>query len=222
MQEMQVLPLCWEDPLEEEMATHSIFLLGEFHGQRSLVDYSPWGRTWLSSWAQTHTHSPNIHRKTELQRGWETCSQRFMWLLLEMIRAVSKTHNRQGKGGETLGRRRISLCKQWAKNSGGGTGPDPQENQDKRRKHLQKPKLKHDAKHLCSEMGGALVFGQPSIGWLATNGQAGTNALANRGSTGKLTKERANHILSYMRLGSTRCKNFLEKSRMRKQVVVLT
>ena len=45
MQEMQVLPLCWEDPLEEEMATHSIFLLGEFHGQRSLVDYSPWGRT---------------------------------------------------------------------------------------------------------------------------------------------------------------------------------
>ena len=35
----------WEDPLEKEMATHSIFLLGEFHGQRSLVDYSPWGRT---------------------------------------------------------------------------------------------------------------------------------------------------------------------------------
>ena len=45
MQEMWVLSLCWEDPLEEEMATHSIFLLGEFHGQRSLVDYSPWGRT---------------------------------------------------------------------------------------------------------------------------------------------------------------------------------
>jgi len=45
MQEMRVLSLCWEDPLEEEMATHSIFLLGEFHGQRSLVDYSPWGRT---------------------------------------------------------------------------------------------------------------------------------------------------------------------------------
>ena len=34
-----------EDPLEEEMATHS-------HGQRSLVGYSPWGhksRTWLSN-----------------------------------------------------------------------------------------------------------------------------------------------------------------------------
>ena len=27
------------------MATHSIFLPGEFHGQRSLDGYSPWGCT---------------------------------------------------------------------------------------------------------------------------------------------------------------------------------
>ena len=36
----------WEDPLEKGMATHSsisVFLPGEFHGQRSLVGYSPWG-----------------------------------------------------------------------------------------------------------------------------------------------------------------------------------
>ena len=26
------------------MATHSIFLPGESHGQRSLMGYSPWGR----------------------------------------------------------------------------------------------------------------------------------------------------------------------------------
>ena len=26
------------------MATHSVFLLGESHGQRSLAGYSPWGR----------------------------------------------------------------------------------------------------------------------------------------------------------------------------------
>ena len=31
-----------EDPLEKEMATHSVFLPGKFHGQRSLVGYSPW------------------------------------------------------------------------------------------------------------------------------------------------------------------------------------
>ena len=33
-----------EDPLEEGMATPlPVFLPGESHGQRSLVDYSPWG-----------------------------------------------------------------------------------------------------------------------------------------------------------------------------------
>ena len=40
-QEMQVQPLGCEDPLEEEMATHSSVLPGEFHGQRSLASYSP-------------------------------------------------------------------------------------------------------------------------------------------------------------------------------------
>ena len=34
---MQVWVLGWEDPLEKEMAMHSIFFPGEFHGQRSLV-----------------------------------------------------------------------------------------------------------------------------------------------------------------------------------------
>ena len=32
-----------EDPLEKEMATYSSFLPGEFHGQRSLEGYHPWG-----------------------------------------------------------------------------------------------------------------------------------------------------------------------------------
>ena len=31
-----------KDPLEKEMTTHSSFLPGESHGQRSLVGYSPW------------------------------------------------------------------------------------------------------------------------------------------------------------------------------------
>ena len=44
MQETQVCSLGQKDPLEKEMATHSIFLPGEFHEQRSLADYSPWGR----------------------------------------------------------------------------------------------------------------------------------------------------------------------------------
>ena len=47
MQEAQgtwVRSLGSEDPLEEEIATHSSFLPGKLHGKRSLVGYSPWGR----------------------------------------------------------------------------------------------------------------------------------------------------------------------------------
>ena len=44
---MQVQSLGWEDPLEEEMETHSSILailpMGKSHGPRSLVGYSPKG-----------------------------------------------------------------------------------------------------------------------------------------------------------------------------------
>ena len=43
MQEMWVQSWGWEDPLEEEMTTHSSILAWEFRGQRSLAGYSPWG-----------------------------------------------------------------------------------------------------------------------------------------------------------------------------------
>ena len=42
MWETLVRSLGWEDPLEKGMATHSVFLPGEFNGQRSLAGYSPW------------------------------------------------------------------------------------------------------------------------------------------------------------------------------------
>ena len=44
MRETWVPSMGWEDPLEKGTATHSSALAGEFHGQRSLVGYSPWGR----------------------------------------------------------------------------------------------------------------------------------------------------------------------------------
>ena len=44
MQETRVQSLGREDLLEEGMATHSSILAGEFHGQKSLVGYSSWGR----------------------------------------------------------------------------------------------------------------------------------------------------------------------------------
>ena len=46
------------------MATHSIFLPGELHGQRSLAGYSPWGHKELDTTEQhTHTH-------THTHKGW--------------------------------------------------------------------------------------------------------------------------------------------------------
>ena len=42
-QEMRVGSLGQEDPLEKERQPTLVFLPGKFHGQRSLVGYSPWG-----------------------------------------------------------------------------------------------------------------------------------------------------------------------------------
>ena len=49
MQEMWSLGR--EDPLGEEMATHSSSFVWEIHGQRSLVGYSPWGLKVGYDWA---------------------------------------------------------------------------------------------------------------------------------------------------------------------------
>ena len=43
MQETQARSLDQEDPLKENMATHPVFLPGEFHGQRNLAGYRLWG-----------------------------------------------------------------------------------------------------------------------------------------------------------------------------------
>ena len=43
MQEMRAQSLGREDPLMKGTATHSRILAGEFHGQRILADYNPWG-----------------------------------------------------------------------------------------------------------------------------------------------------------------------------------
>ena len=55
--ETWVRSLCQEDPLKKEMATTPVFLPGEFHGQKSLAGYSPWGRKESDTTEMTeHTH----------------------------------------------------------------------------------------------------------------------------------------------------------------------
>ena len=44
MQQTRVQSLGQEEPLEKEMATHPVFLLGKSHGEKSMVGYIPWGQ----------------------------------------------------------------------------------------------------------------------------------------------------------------------------------
>ena len=58
MQKTWVQSLGWEDLLEEGMLPTPLLLPGEFHGQGSLVGYSPWGCKELDMIEQlTHTQT---------------------------------------------------------------------------------------------------------------------------------------------------------------------
>ena len=59
MQETGVRSLGQEDPLGKGMATHSVFLSGKSHGQRSLVSYSAGGHKESDTIEQlsVHTHT---------------------------------------------------------------------------------------------------------------------------------------------------------------------
>ena len=43
--------LGWEDPLERKQLLTPVYWPGEFHGQRSLMGYSPWGHRVGQDWA---------------------------------------------------------------------------------------------------------------------------------------------------------------------------
>ena len=68
MPETWVRSLGWEDPLEEEMATHSSILAGESHGQRSLVGYSPRGHKESDTTCVSDLH--NKCNRTYYWRAW--------------------------------------------------------------------------------------------------------------------------------------------------------
>ena len=68
MWETWVQPLGGDDPLEEGMATHSVFWPGESHGQRSLVGYSPWGHTSVLAWRIPWKEKPGRLQSMGLHR----------------------------------------------------------------------------------------------------------------------------------------------------------
>ena len=70
MQKMWVRSLGQEDPLGRAWQPTEVFLPGEFHGQRNLVGYSPWGLTELDT-------------PEQLPHGWQECDNKMtqpLWL----------------------------------------------------------------------------------------------------------------------------------------------
>ena len=72
MWETWVQALCWEEPLEKEMATHCNILAWRIPWQRSLAGHSPWGHkesdtteaVWHSTWPSSSLYSLNLECPT--------------------------------------------------------------------------------------------------------------------------------------------------------------
>ena len=50
LQETEVWSIGWEDPLEKGRLPTKVSLPREFHGERSLVGYSPWDPRFRYNW----------------------------------------------------------------------------------------------------------------------------------------------------------------------------
>ena len=71
MQETQVQSLGWENPLRKKWPPTPLFLPGESHGQRNLVDYSPWGHKNSDMTEETaHKHTWFGSLQVKLGRTW--------------------------------------------------------------------------------------------------------------------------------------------------------
>jgi len=47
----------WEEPWRRKWQSTPVFLPRKFHGERSLMGYSPWGHKELDTIECTHTHT---------------------------------------------------------------------------------------------------------------------------------------------------------------------
>ena len=71
------------------MATHSSFLAGKLHGQRSLAGYSPWGHKKLNKTENTHSHTNNNKSNREYLVQIFILPF-FFWLLLQSVESSAR------------------------------------------------------------------------------------------------------------------------------------
>ena len=101
MQETGLRSLGQEDPLGQEMATHSEFLPGKSHGQRSLEGYSPWGHKRVKHNLLTE------QQPLPKQTGVPLNPQAHLNLLVKITHSISHHENctlRSAKNNQTLPR----------------------------------------------------------------------------------------------------------------------
>ena len=72
VQETQVPSLGWEDPLEEDMATHSSILAWEIPWTEEAGRYSPWGHKDSDTTESLNTHT-HTHTHTRLTYVSSSC-----------------------------------------------------------------------------------------------------------------------------------------------------
>ena len=92
MWETWVQFLVQEDPLEKEMATHSVLLPGRSHGERSLVGYSPWGRKESDTTERLHFTSPWVKEKQAVDRERGRKTEVLCQHTTHMTHIHTKTH----------------------------------------------------------------------------------------------------------------------------------
>ena len=99
--------------MEKEMTAHSIILAGEFHGQRSLVGYSPWTHK-ESDVAEQLTHT-TLYIETKNSRLDKTRWQSNKFQMKE----EDKTPEKQQVNISNLPEKEFKLMVvRWSKNSG--------------------------------------------------------------------------------------------------------
>ena len=102
---MQETPETWvrslgrEDPLEEETATHSVFLPEESHGQRSLAGCTPWGRKRVRHDLATAQQQQQAFETTSTISGWRERSGGLPHSSCRLFSMTSRGCPEIGQGG---------------------------------------------------------------------------------------------------------------------------